>query len=113
MGYPLYQPQFPQMMPQSMAMQTPQYNNNDNLTWVTGEAENGESYRGGSREYRGSRDYDGSYDGYAYDGMSYARGHGRNARRDSMGRYADGRSYGKQEMMQEIEEMKRKVEEMD
>ena len=77
------------------------------------EAENGESYRGGSREYRGSRDYDGSYDGYAYDGMSYARGRGRNARRDSMGRYADGRSYGKQEMMQEIEEMKRKVEEMD
>lgn len=35
MGYPLYQPQFPQMMPQSMAMQTPQYNNN-NLTWVQG-----------------------------------------------------------------------------
>lgn len=38
MGYPLYQPQFPQMMPQSMAMQAPQYNNNNNLTWVTGEA---------------------------------------------------------------------------
>lgn len=69
------------------------------------EAENGESYRGG-RSYN----YD---DGYTYDGMSYARGRGRYARRDSMGRYADGRSYGKQEMMQEIEEMKRKVEEMD
>ena len=36
MGYPLYQPQYPQMMPQSMAMQTPQYNNNSNLTWVQG-----------------------------------------------------------------------------
>lgn len=36
MGYPLYQPQYPQMMPQSMAMQTPQYNNNNNLTWVQG-----------------------------------------------------------------------------
>ena len=36
MGYPLYQPQFPQMMPQSMAMQTPQYNSTNNLTWVTG-----------------------------------------------------------------------------
>jgi len=35
MGYPFYQPTYPQMMPQSMAMQTPQYNGN-NLTWVTG-----------------------------------------------------------------------------
>ena len=72
------------------------------------EAENGESYRGG-------RSYNSYDDGYTYDGMSYARGRGRNARRDSMGRYADGRSYGgnKQEMMQEIEELKRKVEEMD
>lgn len=40
-----------------------------------------ESYDGsyGNRSYRGS-----SYD----DGMSYARGRGRNAKRDSMGRYA-------------------------
>lgn len=67
------------------------------------EAENGESYRDG-RSYN----YD---DGYTYDGMSYARGRGRNARRDSMGRYADGGS--KQEMMQEIEELKRRVEDMD
>lgn len=37
MGYPLYQPQYPQMMPQSMAMQAPQYNSTNNLTWVTGE----------------------------------------------------------------------------
>lgn len=47
------------------------------------------------------RSYDGSYrryPNYKYDdGMSYARGRGRNARRDSMGRYSrDGRggSYG-------------------
>ena len=59
---------------------------------------------------RGSYDYD----GYSYDGMSYARGRGRNARRDSMGRYADnGISGNKQEMMMEIEELKRKVEGMD
>ena len=43
--------------------------------------DDGISYRGG-RPYRG-----GSYDG-SYDGGSYARGRGRNARRDSMGRYS-------------------------
>lgn len=37
-----------------------------------------------------------SEDGYGYDSMSYARGRGRNARRDSMGRYAgDGRYDGR------------------
>lgn len=72
------------------------------------EAEEGNSYRGGNM--RGSYDYD----GYSYDGMSYARGRGRNARRDSMGRYADnGMSGNKQEMMMEIEELKRRVEGMD
>lgn len=49
---------------------------------MSGEGEvsyvDGGSYRGGGRAYRGN-----SYD----DGMSYARGRGRNARRDSMGRY--------------------------
>ena len=30
-------------------------------------------------------------EGYHYDGMSYARGHGPYANRDSMGRYAEGR----------------------
>lgn len=51
-------------------------------------SEEGRSYDGsyarGGRNYRGGRyNYD-SYD----DGMSYARGRGRNARRDSMGRYS-------------------------
>ncbi len=41
----------------------------------------GEAYRGG-RSYRGG-----------YDGNSYARGRGRNARRDSMGRYSSGGMY--------------------
>ena len=41
----------------------------------------GHMYRGGS--------YEGSYDG----DMSYARGRGRNARRDSMGRYARDGGY--------------------
>lgn len=45
---------------------------------------------------------EGRYSGYNYSGASYARGRGRNARRDRMGRYAsenrmgrsyDGRSY--------------------
>lgn len=40
--------------------------------------------------------YRGSYDGGSYDGGSYARGRGRNANRDSMGRYSsrNGGSYG-------------------
>lgn len=73
------------------------------------EAEEGNSYRGG-------RYYDGGYDNsYNYDSNSYARGRGRNARRDSMGRYADngGMSGDKHEMMRELDELRRKVEEMD
>lgn len=52
---------------------------------------------------------------YAYDGMSYARGRGRNARRDSRGRYSSemGYSGNKQEMMTELEEMKRRIENME
>lgn len=74
------------------------------------EAEDGESYARGGNRSRGSYEYD----GYGYDGMTYARGRGRNTRRDSMGRYADnGMSGNKQEMMMEIEELKRKVEGMD
>ena len=66
------------------------------------EAEDGESYGGRSYNY------------YDYDSNSYARGRGRNARRDSMGRYADGHMSGnKHELMQEIDEMKRRVEQME
>lgn len=62
------------------------------------------------RRYGGS--YDGSYDDGSYRGMSYARGRGRNAKRDSMGRYArDGRSYrgysrdAKEDFMNEMRSM--------
>jgi len=59
-------------------------------------SEEGRSYDGsyarGSRNGRGGRSYRGgsyeSYDGSYDDGMSYARGRGRNARRDAMGRYS-------------------------
>ena len=82
------------------------------------EAENGESYRGG-RSYN----YD---DGYTYDGMSYARGRGRYAKRDSMGRYASenrgGMSRGgysreysgnKHELMMELDQLKDRIEGME
>lgn len=70
----------------------------------------GGSYRS-NRSYRGGS-YEGSYDG----GMSNARGRGRNARRDSMGRYAreGGGSYrsyrgysrdGKEEYIENLREM--------
>lgn len=48
-------------------------------------SENGMSYDRGGRSYNS-----GSYD----DGRSYARGRGRNARRDSMGRYSRDGGYG-------------------
>ena len=54
-----------------------------------------------ARNYRGGRSY---RDG----GMSYARGRGRNARRDSMGRYSNGGySYddAKADMIDEIKEI--------
>ena len=61
-----------------------------------GYGEDDMSYDGSYRSYRSYRgnSYDGSYN----DGNSYARGRGRNARRDSMGRYSresyrDGRVY--------------------
>ena len=64
------------------------------------EAEEGESYR---------------YDGYDHDAMTYARGRGRYAKRDAMGRYADGRmmSGNKHEMLQELDDMRRRVEHME
>lgn len=56
------------------------------------------SYRGGSyRMPRGS-----SYrDGRSYDDESYARGRGRNARRDSMGRYSREDGYSRADDMVE------------
>ena len=73
-------------------------------------SEEGESYRGG-RSNRGSYNSNrGSYE----DGMSSARGRGRNARRDSMGRYSREGSYrsyrgysrdGKEEYIEELREM--------
>lgn len=57
-------------------------------------SEDGRSYDGSyARGGRGGRSYrGGSYESYD-DGMSYARGRGRNARRDSMGRYSREGSY--------------------
>lgn len=60
-----------------------------------------------------SRDYRGSYRGGGYEGGSYARGRGRNVRRDSMGRYSrNGGSYrgysradGKQEYIENLRDM--------
>ena len=85
----------------------------DDMSYDGGSYRSDRSYRGGS--YRGNS-YDGSYN----DGRSYARGRGRNAKRDSMGRYSregsyrDGRSYrmdgysradGKQEYIENLRDM--------
>lgn len=60
------------------------------------------SNRGGSN--RGGGSY--AYDGMSYEG-SYARGRGRNARRDSMGRYSSERGYSRDasEMADELREL--------
>ena len=75
------------------------------------------SYRGGRSSYeRGGSSYRGggssrrsSYDGNSYEGdssyeSSYARGRGRNARRDAMGRYSRERGYSRDEAMDEMRE---------
>lgn len=78
--------------------------------WAYEENEEG-GYSEEGRSYRGGYDYD--------DGMSMARGRGRNAKRDSMGRYSRDDGYGyrggrsmnysradaKQEYMDELREM--------
>ena len=68
--------------------------------------------RGGRRDMRGGRSYRGSYDDGSYDdgmGGSYARGRGRNAKRDSMGRYSREGGYsradGKQEYIEHMRDM--------
>lgn len=79
------------------------------------EATDGESYA-----YGYPMD-DGMMGNRSYRGNSYARGRGSNAKRDSMGRYASrgmnysrgGYSGNKEAMMEEIEELKSKIEEME
>ena len=56
----------------------------------------------GSYEGGGNR---GSYGG-GYEGSSYARGRGRNAKRDSMGRYSSERGYSRNDMMDNLYEMR-------
>lgn len=50
--------------------------------------------------------YGGSYEGGSYEGGSYARGRGRNAKRDSMGRYSSERGYSRNDMMDNLYEMR-------
>ena len=81
-----------------------------NKIWCMEDEMDGESYADGmsyERDMRGGRSYrDGSYN----DG-SYARGRGRNAKRDSMGRYSREGSYrgysrdGKDEYIEHLREM--------
>lgn len=67
----------------------------------------GGSNDGGSYEYSREGSYEGSNDG-SYEGGSYARGRGRNAKRDSRGRYSRegySRAEEKEEMMNKLEQM--------
>ncbi|MBQ3988887.1 MAG: hypothetical protein II629_09030 [Ruminococcus sp.] len=64
----------------------------------------GMSYQRGNRGGQGG----GSNRGGSYvDGMSYARGRGRNARRDSMGRYSSERGYSRdaQDMADQLRDL--------
>lgn len=68
------------------------------------EGESEASYRGGS--YRGG----GNYRSYSREGgNSYARGRGRNARRDSMGRYSSMGYSRDGDTVQQLEEMMQDV----
>lgn len=66
------------------------------------EAEDDYSYDGGGSSNRGGRSYDA---GRSYEDRSYARGRGRGAKRDSMGRYSREAGYSYAEDMDEIREM--------
>lgn len=75
--------------------------------WEESEYSNAMDGRGGdgnSYRYYSRR---GSYARGGQGGGSYARGRGRNARRDSMGRYSreGGYSYGAEDMVQELREL--------
>ena len=63
-------------------------------------------------EYSGAMRYGRSY---MHDGMSYARGRGSNAKRDSRGRYSsEGDMHGdKHALMMELEELKDRIREME
>lgn len=60
--------------------------------------------RGGGRSYRGGS-YGRSYEGGGYSGESYARGRGRNARRDSMGRYSSEGYSRNGDFMEDLQEL--------
>ncbi len=66
------------------------------------EAEDDYSYADGGNSNRGGRSYDG---GRSYEDRSYARGRGRGARRDSMGRYSREAGYSYADDMDEVREM--------
>lgn len=68
----------------------------DHLCNIVMDAEGG-SYES-RRSRMGSRNY-----GYGYDGGSYARGRGQNARRDSMGRYS--RAEGVDDLIESVRGM--------
>lgn len=66
--------------------------------------------RGGNRGGGRSNSYYSMDDGMDMRGGSYARGRGRNARRDAMGRYSsEGYSRAEDEFMDELEELMRKA----
>ena len=71
-----------------------------------------ESFEGGMSNARDGR---GRYsrEGMSYRGNSYARGRGRNARRDAMGRYSSrgGCSMANEEYVEQLEEMMQEVPE--
>lgn len=81
------------------------------------ESEGGSSYYGGGSSRRGGSSYEGRESGQSrrggssYEnrggGSSYARGRGRNARRDSMGRYSSegGYSMAAEDMVMELREL--------
>jgi len=85
-----------------------------------GYSERGRSYaggmsnRGGSYEARGGRGGN-SNRGGSYEGGSYARGRGRNARRDSMGRYSNESGYSRggdiEEMVESIRDIMQELPE--
>lgn len=92
------------------AYEEEEYSNNYGGSY-DGMSRTGGSYRGGSYARGGNQ---GGGRRYSYeDGGSYARGRGRNARRDSMGRYSredgysrgDGYSLDSEEMVQNLREL--------